>query len=73
MRPEYLYAMLDVNGKCWVVTDQETQPYSMASLLQEGWVPIRETPFHAASGYAYILILLEREPRGEMGFGIKEI
>ncbi len=71
MRPEYLYAMLDVNGKCWVVTDQATQPYSMASLLQEGWVPIRETSFHAAPA-AYILILLEREPQGEMGFGFRK-
>lgn len=71
MKPEYLYAMLDVFGKCWVVTDQATQVYSMAALLQEGWVPIRETPFHAATGSAYILVLLERAPEGEMGFGFR--
>lgn len=69
MKPEYVYAMLDVFGKCWIITDQATQSYSMAQLLSEGWVPIRETPFHAGTGSAYILVLLERAGEGEMGFG----
>lgn len=71
MKPEYAYAMLDIYGKCWVVTDQATEPYSMARLLGEGWVPIRETPFHS-SGSPYILVLLERASGGEMGFGFPE-
>ena len=71
MKPEYLYAMLDVFGKCWVVTDQATQSYSMAALLQEGWVPIRETAFHPSTGSSYILVLLERPSEGEMGFGFQ--
>jgi hypothetical protein len=64
MKIEYLYAIVDVNGACWRITGRETEKAFLPELLAEGWRPIRETPFHQATGISYILICLEREPNG---------
>ena len=60
MNHDYLYAMIDVMGVCWVIRDGGTEKvHGLPTLLGDGWRPVRETPF--VSGGAYILILLERE------------
>jgi hypothetical protein len=42
----YLYVIIDVFGKCWAIRDGETERLAgLPSLLNEGWRPIRETPF----------------------------
>jgi len=66
-RFEYLYAMLDTNGHCWVVRDHDTEKAAgLGALLADGWRPVRETAFHELP---YVLILLEREAAGSSGFG----
>ena len=59
----YLYAILDTNGSCWVVLDNDNRKVDgLPSLLREGWRPVRETPFHGANSMiAYVLVLLERD------------
>ena len=69
MKIEYQYAILDVNGACWRITARETEKASLTELLDQGWRPIRETPFHQATGPSSVLICLEREPEGTSGFG----
>ena len=71
MKTEYCYAMVDLNGACWRIVDRATEKVALPDLLAEGWRPIRETQFahHDASTSSYILICLEREPDGKMGFG----
>lgn len=69
---EYRYVILDYNGNCWAVKDNATEKTGgLASILAEGWLPIRETPFHSDSVVTpYILILMERDGNGaESGFG----
>ena len=57
----YLYAILDTNGRCWVVTDGATEKVEgLPALMREGWRPIRETPFVPSAGTDYMLICLER-------------
>ncbi len=58
----YLYVILDFNGGCWEVRDNDTERLEgLPALLEQGWRPVRETPFPPAPGSdAYILILLER-------------
>ena len=59
---QYLYAILDEYGKCWVVKDDATEKVrGLPSLLAEGWHPVRETPFVGDTTDTYILILLERD------------
>ncbi|CAN5824918.1 hypothetical protein BH23PLA1_BH23PLA1_44710 [soil metagenome] len=66
---EYQYVILGSYGNCWAVTDGGTQKLDgLPSLLQAGWRPIRETPFHSPP---YILILLEREAEPSKGFGFQ--
>jgi hypothetical protein len=71
MKTEYCYAMVDLNGACWKIVDRTTEKVALSDLLAEGWRPIRETPFahYDASSSSYILICLEREPGGQVGFG----
>lgn len=69
MKDQYLYALLDADGKCWRIEPQGTVKVSLADLLTEGWRPLRETPFAPAVGSAYILLVLEREAEGKFGFG----
>ncbi|WP_152049467.1 hypothetical protein [Tautonia marina] len=63
---EYRYVILDYNGNCWLVQDNATQKTSgLPSMLDEGWVPVRETPFHTEGTVTpYVLILLERDGAG---------
>lgn len=62
-KSEYRYVILDYNGGCWIVRDNGTEKApGLASLLAEGWAPVRETPFHSDTAVTpYILILLERD------------
>jgi hypothetical protein len=69
MKTEYLYAIVDCNGACWRIVGRETEKAILPDLLADGWRPLRETPFPQATGMSYILICLEREPDGKMGFG----
>jgi hypothetical protein len=65
---QYLYAILALDGTCWVVRDgAREEAEGLPSLMREGWRPIRETPFMpgppsgiAIHGYEFILICLER-------------
>ncbi|WP_169977212.1 hypothetical protein [Tautonia rosea] len=65
-KAEYRYVILDYNGNCWLVQDGGTQKTSgLPSMLAEGWVPVRETPFHTEGTVTpYILILLEQDGSG---------
>lgn len=57
----FLYAIIDVNGSCWVVLDDTTpQVKGLPWLMRQGWKPIREVPYHSPGGQGYILICLER-------------
>jgi hypothetical protein len=69
MKTEYLYVIIDYHGGCWRIVGRETEKAVLPDLLLEGWRPIRETPFPDATGQSYILICLEREPDGKIGFG----
>ena len=66
MKTEYLYVRLDRAGECSRIVAKGLEKVSLAGLLAEGWRPIRETPFTQTNE---ILICLEREPEGQMGFG----
>ena len=62
MKVKYLYVMIDCRGICWAVRDGGTERVAgLASLLEEGWRPVRETPFYYNFVVSYILILLERD------------
>lgn len=61
--PRQLYVILDFYGKCWEVKDDAIERIAgLPSLLEQGWRPVRETPFPPQNGYhPCILILLERD------------
>ncbi len=67
MKTEYCYAIVDYNGRCWTIVGRATEEVALTDLLAEGWRPVRETPF--PEGQQRILICLEREPDGKIGFG----
>ena len=69
MKTEYLYAILDADGKCWRIVQAGTTKVSLVDLIGEGWRPLRETPFAPAVGSAYVLLVMEREEEGKFGFG----
>ena len=69
MKTEYLYAILDADGKCWRIVANGTVKMNLVDLLAEGWRPLRETPYAPAVGTAYVLLVLEREVEGQFGFG----
>ena len=69
MKTEYLYAILDADGKCWRIVPGGNAKVNLTDLLDEGWRPLRETPYAPAVGTAYVLIVLEREVEGSFGFG----
>jgi hypothetical protein len=66
MKPETIYVILQVSGKSFVVKNQACEEVDLNQLLADGWRPLRETPFGDGSS---ILICLEREREGQMGFG----
>jgi hypothetical protein len=69
VKTEYLFAIVDANGACWTIAERSTEKASLPGLLLDGWRPVRETPFPGVPGQSYILICLEREPGGQVGFG----
>jgi hypothetical protein len=62
MTDNYLYAIINENGTCWVINDGGTEKVAgLPSLMREGWKPVRETPYLGENAMAaYILILFER-------------
>jgi hypothetical protein len=66
MKNETIYVILDLMGRSWVVKNQDREKVDLNHLLAEGWRPTRETPF---GDNPSILIRLERELEGQMGFG----
>ena len=66
MRPEHLYAIVDHQGGCWRIVGRGNEKADLPALLAEGWRPVRETAFALTN---HILICLEREPEGQVGFG----
>ena len=71
MKTEYLYAILDSDGKCRRIVQGGNTVVSLVDLLDDGWRPLRETPYPPANGAMYVLIVLERETEGQFGFGFK--
>ncbi len=69
MKDQYLYALLDADGKCRRIESQGTVKAALVDLVADGWRPLRETPFAPAVGSAYMLLVLEREAEGKLGFG----
>lgn len=64
---EYLYALIDVHGGCWVIRDDDTEKVAgLPSLLADGWRPLRETSFQVEP---YMLVVLERDSRAPEDFG----
>src|SRR5438270_341203 len=71
---QYCYVILNNAGHSWPVLSAalpdapaEQSSFALPQLLQEGWVPVRETPMGGGtSQLAHALILLERDssPRG---------
>ncbi len=61
---EYLYVILDTEGRSWIVREQSTEKVALTSLLDQGWEPVRETPLH---GVPYVLILLKRSDPAPKG------
>jgi hypothetical protein len=67
---QYCYVVINNAGHSWPVlsaADAEAPRESNASvlpqLLQEGWVPVRETPMGGGTSLlAHSLILLEKKP-----------
>lgn len=66
MKSETIYVILDLLGKSYVVKNESREPVDLNHLIADGWRPVRETPF---GDNPSILIRLEREPDGQMGFG----
>jgi hypothetical protein len=57
----YLYAIINEYGECWVIRDGTTEKVTgLPSLMREGWRPVRETPFVGERTSTYILICFER-------------
>jgi hypothetical protein len=65
MKPEYLYAVLGMDGRCRAIDPQGLLALDLAALLAEGWQPVRETTF----GNGFVLVLLERGGAERVGFG----
>jgi hypothetical protein len=66
MKSETIYVIVDLFGKSFVIKNEGRYPVDLNQLLADGWRPIRETPF---GDNPSILICLEREKEGQMGFG----
>jgi hypothetical protein len=62
MTDQYLYAIIDEYGTCWVIDDDGTEKVEgLPWLMRQGWIPLRETPFISdKTTSTYILILFER-------------
>jgi hypothetical protein len=68
---EYCYVIINNAGHSWLALgpgdpseEKETNVPVLHQLLQDGWVPVRETPMGGgASHLAHSLILLERAPK----------
>jgi hypothetical protein len=69
---QYCYVMVLSNGfACWTrvlakgteaIGERTWDEDNLSRLLQAGWQPVRETPMsQAGSGYAYALLLLEKD------------
>jgi len=66
---QYCYVIVNNAGHSWPILVQpdahpgvETSPSFLPQLLQEGWLPIRETPMGGGtSSLAHSLVLLERD------------
>ncbi len=66
MKTPTLYVIMDINGRTHVVRDNEKEAVDINQLLDEGWRPVSETSFGQAHA---VLIRMEREPDGQLGFG----
>ena len=72
---QYCYVIVNNAGHSWAalsVPDPNASPESSASvlpqLLQDGWVPIRETPMGGGtSPLAHSLVLLEKGDKPKVG------
>jgi hypothetical protein len=72
---QYCYVIVNNAGHSWPVLPvpegnavSESGPSALPQLLQEGWLPIRETPMGGGtSPLAHSLVLLERSARAEPG------
>ena len=68
---QYCYVIINNAGHSWAflngeAPNQEPVPPALPRLLQEGWVPLRETPMGGGtSSLAHSLILLEREEKAK--------
>jgi hypothetical protein len=69
MKTDYCYVILDAQGSCWLVVEQGTAGANLPEMLADGWRPVRETPFPHTPGQSHVLICLERQGEGQMGFG----
>jgi hypothetical protein len=66
---EYCYVVLNNAGHSWPMRNavdgeptQESNASILSQLLDEGWVPVRETPMGGGtSSLAHTLILLEKK------------
>jgi hypothetical protein len=66
MKTPTLYVIMDVSGRTHVVTGGAKEPVDFNQLLDEGWRPVSETCFGQS---ASVLIRMEREHEGQLGFG----
>ena len=66
MKTPTLYVILEISGKTFTVTDQGREKVDLNKLLEDGWRPISETSMGAG---AAVLIRLERDHEGQIGFG----
>jgi hypothetical protein len=70
---DFLYLILEPSGRCRRIVDSGTEAVDgLASLLRDGWRPVRETPFSGSSSSGgQVLLLLERDARDPKGFGFR--
>jgi hypothetical protein len=73
---QYCYVIVNNAGHSWAALNavdpnappQEQSPSVLPQLLQEGWVPIRETPMGGGtSPLAHSLVLLEKNDKPKPG------
>lgn len=68
---QYCYVIINNAGHSWASLNGETPTQeqnapALPRLLQDGWVPVRETPMGGGtSSLAHSLILLEREEKAK--------
>lgn len=68
---QYCYVIINNAGHSWAFLNgessgQEQNPPALPRLLQDGWVPVRETPMGGGtSSLAHSLILLEKEEKAK--------